>query len=1706
MRNTLIVVLIFSVTGFLPFEVLSESQEIDQNSQAVSVVPLRDDVTSTRLSVEVNDLTIRDVLIEKGNQTGFNNEQYCKRARVGSEPTTTREGWSELPVIARLVRIPPTADIQLKIHEVSSHIENDYIPFIVACLNEDSASETSGIPSEEFQNYDGFYPPEPVVIGEPAILRGHRLVRVTIYPMQYNPATRQCKINDQVDFELEYGGVGANIVVNPDRPRPSSSIQRILESLVVNPPLHRDGGVAGADRGSYLLIYPRVNEIEDALYPLIEWRARQGWETHAIEVQNGASTNQVKEIIQEAYDEWDNPPEMVVLVGDASGNVAISAYNPTDLDYVLLDGRDILADADIGRISVESVDRLRQVVRKIVSYETDPWMDEPHWYESGMVCEYGRAGLSTILLTSWLAREMVEKGLNEVHEYYSNAPYMGMSVNEFFESEFRRGVLFSSYRGNGGMRISTGEIMSLRAHQCYPAVTTITCFTGDYIGGFSYSEAFLRSEGGAIGAAGMCTGGTRVQYNNALMTGTWAGILKEGFHNFGTAVNRGRYELYRQYDGYDGGGDNHSRWYNLMGDPATHLFTGVPRTIITTHDETLPLGANRFSVRVDDDEEEVGLPDALVCLYKPDDEFQQLARTDESGTAEFYFPSDALTEGELMVTVTMHNVVPSLSDVIIEEAEYYLGAESWTIDDNDRGDGNGIANPGEIVELIIELANYGTRIPGGNVTVTAESLSPYAEVISDPVEMNGAPDVGDAVEVAFIVEIADNTPDCHNILIGIEAATGEMSWNSVAAIQVEAARLVITDLIFEDDELGRGQLQTLDIEVTNEGQKRISEFHAHLSSNSPMVTIPQPDADYEGFEPDETGYVDGELFLIRSHPFAVPGMEIEFTLTIESEDGFHGTISYSFNLSEPEDTDPFGPDEYGYVCFDSGDEGWEIAPVYDWIEIDPDEDNNDFDGELLNLRDQGNESDQSEVVFLPFDFQYYGEEFDQLTVCSNGWAAFGDWRELCDFRNRHIASGGGPDAQLCVFWDNLLTGRILTFYHEDAGRFIVEWNDMSRLGGNETETFQLILYDPAIHPTFTGDGLIEYQYKEVTNGRSAPRNETPYCTIGIGNLDDTDGLEYTYWNDYHAGAKRIENEMTIKFTTAIQYITGVLNGTVRDAETGDLISDARVITSRGFCVLSDSVGVYTIPDILVGDGYIITVSAQGYNDSTKYGANGDGFSIVEGETLTVDFDLLHPEFNVDTEGFLLRMNPDDSLGCGFTLSNDGNGTLGYGSRFTYVLDEEGESPPEEGGGAGRDDADDLWDPLLVWAAGDSVDDTKLNGIAFVEDRWIVSGGGSGRYEENWFHVFDRWGNYQERFPQPIDSSRYGLRNIDYYNGFLYCAYPEGNAILKVDPDNGQEVARMSLPGQLATPTNLMVDADGYIWASSITTDLYRYEVVDDTTLVQRQSFRMYDPRFEGERVRQYGISWFRDDPDGHEVYIISNKPPVSDPDDVLPNMSLYKMNPRNGDVMFLTNLPAFDNACSGRSGLHITPKWNNLVWAMAVVADNPNNDIIGVIELAPNSSWIDYSPRSDTLLSGDSQRIRLSITTAGVDTGRYGVVIQFSHNARGGITNIPVDLTVTTVDAHFVGLTHPLEYTLGQNYPNPFNPTTEITYSLTDAGYTEVTVFDLLGHEVLTLVDEHLSAGRYRVSFDGSRLPSGIYIYRLRSKNFTAVRKMALVK
>lgn len=124
---------------------------------------------------------------------------------------------------------------------------------------------------------------------------------------------------------------------------------------------------------------------------------------------------------------------------------------------------------------------------------------------------------------------------------------------------------------------------------------------------------------------------------------------------------------------------------------------------------------------------------------------------------------------------------------------------------------------------------------------------------------------------------------------------------------------------------------------------------------------------------------------------------------------------------------------------------------------------------------------------------------------------------------------------------------------------------------------------------------------------------------------------------------------------------------------------------------------------------------------------------------------------------------------------------------------------------------------------------------------------------------------------------------------------------------------------------------------------------------------------------------------------------------------------------------------------------------------------------------------------------------SGSDVCADTIIINGTQTGVGTFCNAPV-----AVESDSISI--PDKFELSQNYPNPFNPSTIIRYQLPMAGHISLKVYDVLGNEVATLVNEDKPTGSYKAEFDASNLSSGIYFYKIQAENFIETKKMLLLK
>jgi glucose/arabinose dehydrogenase len=168
-----------------------------------------------------------------------------------------------------------------------------------------------------------------------------------------------------------------------------------------------------------------------------------------------------------------------------------------------------------------------------------------------------------------------------------------------------------------------------------------------------------------------------------------------------------------------------------------------------------------------------------------------------------------------------------------------------------------------------------------------------------------------------------------------------------------------------------------------------------------------------------------------------------------------------------------------------------------------------------------------------------------------------------------------------------------------------------------------------------------------------------------------------------------------------------------------------------------------------------------------------------------------------------------------------------------------------------------------------------------------------------------------------------------------------------------------------------------------------------------------------------------------------------------------------------------------------------------------NNKLIVGSNNSNGNSYIyqcNFNGTNDSVVSKSLLFNLPQITTILQGTDGYIYAMNGGYTSNGKIYRIRPDNT------GIINNNGPAEFVLEQNYPNPFNPSTSIKYSVAKSSYVVIKIYDILGHELRTLVNESKLPGNYDVDWDGSDYPTGIYVYRLFAGDFKDERKMVLLK
>ncbi|TKJ36895.1 hypothetical protein CEE37_14360 [candidate division LCP-89 bacterium B3_LCP] len=389
----------------------------------------------------------------------------------------------------------------------------------------------------------------------------------------------------------------------------------------------------------------------------------------------------------------------------------------------------------------------------------------------------------------------------------------------------------------------------------------------------------------------------------------------------------------------------------------------------------------------------------------------------------------------------------------------------------------------------------------------------YGEQVEKPKSLAWVFEIGssfwpDPSQIPFLV--GENMPAC---LFLIEQVENYMP----TAVNLAYLDGIIDDTIGGNGNAGLdpGESVLFTPTLRNNGWETGTGISAELIAVDPYINITVGNASYPNMDPGvaASSTMPYEMSVSASCPLE---HSVNFGLIWTCNEGFSDTAQFTLMVGDPL-YQPMGPDAYGYMAYDNFDEA---GPEFNWVEVDP---TYGGPGTLINYT----QDDQTIPVSLPFTFQYYGQTYNEISVCGNGWIAMGMTTDT-DYSNSAIPDADGPPAMIAPFWEDLSpqdVGQVAYYYDSAENYFIVEFDSVRQyLPTNALETFEVIFFDPAYYPTTTGDGQILFQYNQISDPN--------VITVGIENLEETIGLQLLYDGDLDSHVPPLEPGIAVLFTTA----------------------------------------------------------------------------------------------------------------------------------------------------------------------------------------------------------------------------------------------------------------------------------------------------------------------------------------------------------------------------------------------------------------------------------------------------------------------------------------------------------------------------------------------------------------------------------------------
>jgi len=875
-------------------------------------------------NVLVPDISVSEIKTKEGIFCQLVLSDYINDGEIGNPA---------LPSLKKLIEIPYGCSFDIKIISENEEVLNlsdrgiftQIIPKQPWLRKDQDPLKQPFYKNQNIYSQDDFIEQPIVKVEEVGIMRGVKIGRLVINPIQYNPVQNQIKIYKNIKCEITFKNADLSLTERMKKKYYSPMFQNTFKMLTNYKQNNLKDAITTYPT-KYLIISDRM--FESALQPFIQWKTKKGFKVVVAYTDIiGNTETLIKSYISSLYNSGtpaDPAPTYVLLVGDVAQVPPFQGSgHVTDLYYGEMDGgADVIPDIYYGRFSAQTVAQLEPQISKTLQYEQYTMPDPSFLQYSVMVA--GVDGSNAPTYGNGQINYGVDNFFNNAngivsHTYLygsgspitSDNPVAAATIHQNVSdgAGFVNYTAHCSSAGWADPSFSQSDVYALSNADKYCFMVGNCCQSSKFEEGECFGEAILRAPNkGAIGYIGASdysywdgdyyfSVGFKAITANPTYNASTLGFYDRMFHTNGEAetdwhISGGEIIFGGNLGVTQSGSSVQYYWeeYHLMGDPSLMPYLGVPLQLNpVNYQSTIPLGIPTVDISTE--------PYAYIGLTI-NNTFFDAKYTGSTGTATFDL-SSIVSPCTLDVVITKQNRQPYFGTIaVIPNNNPYVAYQSNNIHDIGL-DTNGIVEYSENVLLDITLRNVG-NVNATNVNTTISSTNndiAFTDSTENFGNINANTSVTNNNAYKFVVNnvIADQQ-NAQFTITSTDSASN--SWQTSFNVMLNAPVLNVTDIIVDDSASGNnngrldpGETVTLKIVTTNTGHSFSPIAIGNLNLNNGSVTINNNSANLGNIL--QNNQVIGS-FNITVDAGAMPGSVANFTYNVNAN-GY--TASKTFSLS-----------------------------------------------------------------------------------------------------------------------------------------------------------------------------------------------------------------------------------------------------------------------------------------------------------------------------------------------------------------------------------------------------------------------------------------------------------------------------------------------------------------------------------------------------------------------------------------------------------------------------------------------------------------------------------------------------------------------------------------------------------------------------------------------------------------------------------------